>query len=248
MSFIAQLYQAATLVGVVALFDFFERRRPRNVIDRRRDLALNVFALMVVIVAGEGWKELLVAGLGDLGLASAFSPAGLERLPGAVKIVLGIAAADFCLYWVHRAMHRPALWPAHVFHHSIAELWWLSGARTSATHLLLFAVPQVLLAYFVFALSAHEAAAAFSFGVVVNVWIHTNLWVDIGPLQWLLITPNYHRVHHGARGLSNNNLGFVFTVWDRMFGTFVDPDSAGKDFPLGFASTRKRLLRMVAGF
>ena len=88
---------------------------------------------------------------------------------------------------------------------------------------------------------------AFSLGVVVNIWIHANIWVNLGPLQEIFITPNYHRVHHGARGLSNKNLGFILTIWDRMFGTYVSPRSVGKDFALGFIPTRERLLRMLVG-
>ena len=74
-----------------------------------------------------------------------------------------------------------------------------------------------------------------------------NIRVDLGPLQEIFITPNYHRVHHGARGLSNKNLGFILTIWDRMFGTYVSPQSVGKGFALGFIPARKRLLRMIVG-
>jgi sterol desaturase/sphingolipid hydroxylase (fatty acid hydroxylase superfamily) len=96
-------------------------------------------------------------------------------------------------------------------------------------------------------LSVAEAGAAFSFGVVVNIWIHANIWVDLGPLEKVLITPNYHRIHHGAKGLTNKNLGFVLTVWDRMFGTYVAPDATGKDFALFAVPTGKRLVRMLIG-
>jgi sterol desaturase/sphingolipid hydroxylase (fatty acid hydroxylase superfamily) len=43
------------------------------------------------------------------------------------------------------------------------------------------------------------------------------------------------------------NLGFVLTIWDRMFGTYVDPRALETDFALGVISTRKGLLRMIAG-
>ena len=88
----------------------------------------------------------------------------------------------------------------------------------------------------------------FSFGVVVNLWIHTNIWVNIGPLENILITPNFHRIHHGAKGLTRNNLAFVFTIWDRMFGTYVSVSSVGKDFSLLPVPTKNRLLRMIIGF
>ncbi len=243
-----QLFQAAVLIIVVLFFDIVERLRPRIEIDRTRSLSINILALFVVIFAGEAWKTLIKDGLNTLALGSNIVVGSLHQLPSTAKIILGLIIADLCLYWVHRAMHRRVLWPTHTFHHSIEQLWWLSGSRTSLTHLLLFALPQVYLSNYILGLAEWEAAIAFSLGIVVNIWIHTNLFVDLGRLEWLLITPNYHRIHHGGRGLSNMNLGFVFTIWDRMFGTYVDPRTVEKDFPLGAISTRKGLARMIAGF
>jgi sterol desaturase/sphingolipid hydroxylase (fatty acid hydroxylase superfamily) len=242
-----QLYQAITLIVVVLFFHFLERRRPGFQVHRQRDLPLNVLALIIVIVAGEMWKTILVKGLDAFRLDRIIFLDGLHGLASAVKIISGIILADFCLYWIHRAMHRPGLWRTHTFHHSIGEIWWLSGSRTSLMHLFLFALPQVLLAYGLLELAPWEAGVAFSFGVVVNIWIHTNLWVNLGPLEKILISPNYHRIHHGARGLSGKNLGFVLTLWDRMFRTYVNPRSLGKDFALGSVPTHKRLLRMIVG-
>jgi sterol desaturase/sphingolipid hydroxylase (fatty acid hydroxylase superfamily) len=242
----AQLYQAITLILIVLFVDFLERSRPGQAVNRRNRLTLNVLALLITATAGELWKEALHGGLNVLDLDRIFAPAAIRRLPGAARILLGLILADFSLYWVHRYMHRPTLWPTHKFHHSIDELWWLAGSRTSLTHLFLFAVPQVFLAYYIFGLSPVQAGIAFSVGVVVNVWIHANLWVGLGPIEWLIITPNYHRVHHGSKGLSSRNLGFILTVWDRMFGTYIDPQKMGKDFALGFVSTR-HLFRMIIG-
>ncbi len=242
-----ELYQAITFVIIASLFDFLERRHPGFLVERKRDLSLNILAILLVIVGGELCKKLLRYGFNALDLGGIFSQDFFRRLPGAVKIPLGIALGDFSLYWIHRAMHRTGLWRTHAFHHTIGEIWWLAGSRTSLTHLFLFAAPQVFIVYYLLGLTAWEAGAIFSFGVVVNLWIHTNLWVDLGPLEWILITPNFHRIHHGGSGLANNNLGFVFTVWDRMFGTYASPQSTGKNFALFPVPWRKRLLRMIVG-
>ncbi len=243
-----ELYQAITFVIIVLLFDFLERRRPGFLVDRKRDLSLNILAMLLVIVAGELWKKLLLYGFSALDVREVFSQTLFRGFPSPAKIPLGIALGDFSLYWIHRAMHRTGLWRTHAFHHTIGEIWWLAGSRTSLTHLFLFAVPQVFIAYYILGLTAWESGVIFSFGVVVNLWIHTNLWVNLGVLEWILITPNYHRIHHGASGLTNNNLGFVFTIWDRMFGTYVSPQSTGKDFALFPVPWRKRLIRMMIGF
>ena len=245
---IEEIYQAATLILIVGVVDILERTRPRFPVNRRYNLRLNIMAVIVVIFAGELSKGLLIKGFNAMNLSAVLGFAGMGHLPGVVKILAGLVIADFCLYWVHRGMHRlHILWLTHAFHHSIDQLWWLSGSRTSMTHLLLFAAPQVFLGYYVLMLSPVEAAVAFSIGVIVNVWIHTNISVNLGPLEWLLITPNYHRVHHGARGLASKNIGFVLTIWDRMFGTYADPKAIGDGYSLSFIPTSNRLLRLIVG-
>jgi sterol desaturase/sphingolipid hydroxylase (fatty acid hydroxylase superfamily) len=244
---IGQVYQILTLVAVVLIVDVLERRRPGHAVDRRMDLPLNILALAVVIVSGEFLKGLILSGFNAMNIGELIRVGSLSGLPGVLKIILGLILVDFCLYWIHRIMHRPLLWRTHAFHHSLKELWWLSGARTSVTHLFLFALPQILFAYYLLRLSPLEAAVAFSVGVVVNVWIHANLRTDIGSLAWLIITPDYHRVHHGAGRLASQNLGFVLTIWDRMFGTYTDPKRMELDFTLGSVPVRNRLPRMIAG-
>ncbi len=78
--------------------------------------------------------------------------------------------------------------------------------------------------------------------------IHIDVWVDLGPLEWLVITPNFHRIHHGARGFADKNLAFVFAVWDRMFGTYTDPRVTGRDCPVLAVPTTNRLFRMIVGY
>ncbi len=243
-------YELLTLVGSVALFDTWERRRPARLIDKRRDLSLDVVALLVVAVAGTLVKVLIRQGFDATGLHAGFTKLGI--LAGAAsfaRIAAGIIAADFALYWLHRWMHDvPLLWKSHRFHHTIRDLYWLSGARTSVTHLFLFAIPQVLIAREILALSPVESAIAFGIGVVVNIWVHTNLNVDLGPLQWLIITPAFHRVHHGRDFMPSRNIGFMLTIWDRAFGTYLDPRSVPDDYPLGLSPKDEvPLPRMVAG-
>lgn len=243
-----QIYEIVTLIVIVLFIDFLERTRPGFAVNRKRDLTLNICALFVTAFAGEIWKPLILNAGDALRMDELLSITSLSTLPGAIKILLGLIAADFCLYWVHWAMHRPPLWSTHAFHHSIPELWWLSGARTSVTHLFLFAVPQLLLGYYILRFTSTEAGIAFSIGVVVNVWIHANIWVDLGHLEWILITPNFHRVHHGSKGFTRKNLGFILTIWDRMFGTYADPRVTGKDFPLFAVPLKDKLFRLIWGF
>jgi len=241
-----QVDQAVTLFIVVLVIDRWERLRPGYLVDRRRELPLNLLAMGMVIGLGEQAKRIaqVVLGLHRLGASPLPFLAGL---PGAVKVPLAVVLTDFSLYWVHRAMHGRLLWPTHRFHHSIGEVWWLSGARTSFTHLCLFALPQIFIAHVLLRLSTAQVGIGLSLGVAVNIWLHANIRVDLGVLEAVLITPGYHRIHHGAEGMTDKNLGFLFNCWDRMFGTYVNPRAIDLDVPLHAEPTENRLLRMVLG-
>jgi len=243
------LFEAGTLVAFVLIFDTWERLSPGRKVDRRKHLKLDLLALLVVIVAGTFWKSLLLAGYEAADLSRFFTPlAPIHELPSVLKVTIGLVVTDFALFLVHWSMHASdLLWRTHVFHHTIEELYWLSGARTSVTHLFLFALPQVLLAYGVFGLTAGEAAVAFSIGVIINLWVHTNIRVNLGPLSKLIITPDYHRIHHAADSRCNTNYGFILTVWDRLFRRFTDPRRTPDDFPLGLVDPETDTPRLIIG-
>jgi sterol desaturase/sphingolipid hydroxylase (fatty acid hydroxylase superfamily) len=41
-------------------------------------------------------------------------------------------------------------------------------------------------------------------------------------LSWLIVSPNMHKVHHHyTQPLTDTNYGNIFSIWDRIFGTFV---------------------------
>jgi sterol desaturase/sphingolipid hydroxylase (fatty acid hydroxylase superfamily) len=246
------LTQIITFVVAVTGLELWERNRPGFVINKNKGFLLNFTAMLIVIFFGEYAKKIVTAGYNTIHLSSALAGNWLSSLPSIPKMFLAVVFADFCLYWVHRAMHGPLriLWKTHSFHHTIGELWWMAGSRTSFFHLLLFALPQVFIGYYLLRLTIGEATVVLCISTVVNLWLHINVWVNIGPLDWLLITPNHHRLHHGAKGLMRSNLAFVFTVWDRMFGTYANPRTIGKNidvFQVDVPARPVGLIRMMAG-
>ncbi len=52
-------------------------------------------------------------------------------------------------------------------------------------------------------------------------FIHTRLVGKLGVLEYLLVTPSHHRVHHASNEqYLDKNYGDVFIIWDKLFGTF----------------------------
>jgi sterol desaturase/sphingolipid hydroxylase (fatty acid hydroxylase superfamily) len=57
-------------------------------------------------------------------------------------------------------------------------------------------------------------------------------------LEWVFVTPRYHHVHHGDDpALYMRNFGVVFTFWDRLFGTYANPEFVGADIRFGIGKT-----------
>jgi sterol desaturase/sphingolipid hydroxylase (fatty acid hydroxylase superfamily) len=239
--------QIITFIVLVLLFNHLEQRIPGFAVNKRRDLALNIAAMSIVIFGGECAKLLVRAGYNSINLGAVLLGNRVSLLPGAIKIPLTIVLTDFSLYWVHRAIHQPLLWRTHEFHHSIPEIWWLAGSRTSFFHLLFFAVPQVFIGFYLMRLTSLQSGIAISIGIFVNLWIHTNLRVDLGGLERFLVTPNYHRIHHGGQGLASRNMGFVLTLWDHLFGTYLSPRKLGRNYPIAPVPVGKRLPRLMLG-
>lgn len=166
---------------------------------------------------------------------------------------------DFLVYWIHRAMHTsPLLWRTHRFHHLPTRLTWVAGFRASLTQTVLWTAPQYLLFLF-FDFSWKELAAAVAVGLWFQLWEHTrSLWGNRA-VEWIVATPGSHVHHHrrDADGVRAVNFSPVFTLWDRLFGTF-EPSHAARglpaprEYPLGVTGeenpTHRDNLRALAGY
>jgi sterol desaturase/sphingolipid hydroxylase (fatty acid hydroxylase superfamily) len=243
--------QIAAFFLLVAIFELWERLRPARAIDRMADLKIDLLSFSLAVLMNRFSTRAVTT------LANNFLPASvlggwkaIEALPGALRIAMAVVVADFVIYWIHRAQHRfDALWRTHAWHHTIEHLYWFSGFRTSFLHSFLYNIPQAAVPMLIFKLSPFEAAVGYGIGLLIQFWEHTNVRVNIGPLRWIFITPDYHRVHHSATQHCRMNLGTTFSLWDRMFGTYVDPATMPEKFALGLGEPldKKKIPRMLLG-
>jgi sterol desaturase/sphingolipid hydroxylase (fatty acid hydroxylase superfamily) len=64
---------------------------------------------------------------------------------------------------------------------------------------------------------------------IYGILIHTKTVGKLGFLEWFLSTPSHHRVHHASNvKYLDKNMGMVFIIWDRLFGTFAKEDEEVK--------------------
>jgi sterol desaturase/sphingolipid hydroxylase (fatty acid hydroxylase superfamily) len=245
-----QNYQALVFVALAAVFELLERVRPAREIDRWKDLKIDLLSFAVAISVNQLCQVILGAAfVQSMPGPIASGLAGLQSLPAWLRVCLAIVVVDFLIYWIHRAQHRSdLLWRTHAWHHSIERLYWLSGFRTSFFHSFLYAIPVTSVSMIVFDLSPLETSIGYSIGLLIQFWEHTNVRVDVGWLKWIIITPDYHRVHHSTDH-NRSNFGTTFSFWDRMFGTYTDPAIVPLDAPLGLPEPvpAQQMPRMMIG-
>ena len=169
---------------------------------------------------------------------------------------------DFLYYWTHRLQHTRPLWPVHALHHGDPSLnatttfreHWLEDVMRLAT----------IYAPLGFVTLDHPPAGMLLADVGLlyaiayyPIFLHSNVRVGLGPLNWLLATPQLHRIHHSVEPRHRDrNFALFFPLLDVAFGTYWHPkrgeypetgvdEFAGK--PLGLVSFNLYPFRVWAG-
>ena len=148
--------------------------------------------------------------------------AWVRDLPYPVALFLIVLVADLVQYATHRAYHEvPALWRLHAVHHSAKSLDWLAGSRQ---HVLELLITRTLVLAPIFVLGFDKGVID-TYIVIVGfqaVFNHGNVSVRLGPLRYLVVTPNFHHWHHSQDDEAiDKNYAAHFAFIDYLFGTAV---------------------------
>lgn len=129
-------------------------------------------------------------------------------------------ALDFLIYWYHRGGHTiNLLWGAHVTHHQCEQFNLTVAFRNSIFPYLFRGIVLSLLA--VAGYGGEMIILALTINGIWQFGIHTTKIDKLGILEKFMATPSFHRVHHGSNDIYlDKNFGGMFSVWDRLFGTF----------------------------
>jgi sterol desaturase/sphingolipid hydroxylase (fatty acid hydroxylase superfamily) len=136
-----------------------------------------------------------------------------------------VLVADLVQYWTHRAYHEvPLLWRLHAVHHSVKSMDWLAGSRQHIIELLitrtLVLAPIYVLGFSKEVIDAYIVIVGFQ-----AVFNHANVSVRLGPLRYVIVTPNFHHWHHSQdQEALDRNYAAHFAFLDYAFGTAVKAD------------------------
>jgi sterol desaturase/sphingolipid hydroxylase (fatty acid hydroxylase superfamily) len=148
----------------------------------------------------------------------------LGQMPIAAQAAIVFVLIEFGQYWMHRVMHHSVLWLTHGPHHHITQLNAMKGAVGNPLELFLIGLSVVSL--FDFSLPAIFCGT--NLVIAVSSFAHAN--ARFGPPRWysfLFTTIEHHSLHHSV-GFEETRCNYAncFILWDRIFGTYRDGESA----------------------
>lgn len=238
------LLQYAAFFGGLAVFGFLElvlARQAAGTARRRRWPSNFLLTLLNIVILG----AIPVTGLVAANLSSAQGWGILNdpALPFALALLLGVAARSLISYGTHVAMHKvPLFWRVHSVHHSDTAMDISTTVRFHPLEFLV-SVPVTLMAIAVLGIPPVVVIVYEVFDAGMAVFTHANVrfprrferW-----LQWIIVTPDMHRIHHSAwQPETDSNYGATLSLWDHLLGTYrAKTDDALNDMRIGLEDCR----------
>jgi sterol desaturase/sphingolipid hydroxylase (fatty acid hydroxylase superfamily) len=189
--------------------------------DRRLRRALPNIGLTALLVLTNLALSFAAAGASGFAVADRVLP----RLPVWADVLAGIAALDLFAYVAHVLLHRmPLGWRFHRVHHSEEEVDVTTAFRQHPGESMWRVVWQ-LPAIVLFGIPLGIVVVYLTLSAVNAQLEHAN--VRLGEradrlLRLLVVTPNMHKVHHSRiQQETDTNYANIFSVWDRLFGTYT---------------------------
>jgi sterol desaturase/sphingolipid hydroxylase (fatty acid hydroxylase superfamily) len=225
---LANRHELWIVVGIWAVFLAVvragERFMPARAEPRGRRWGANLALGAASAVTGRLLGYWLLPALAVLLAPETWTPSSSPVLPAPARLVAEVLALDLAHYLTHRALHAvPAFWAVHRVHHSDTHVDASTGLRSHPLEAVIVTVPMFAVVW------AGDVSPA---GVVLYVLLraaldvvnHGNISLPRAidrRLRLFAVTPDVHRLHHSCRRPeTDSNYGGLFTLWDRLFGSY----------------------------
>jgi sterol desaturase/sphingolipid hydroxylase (fatty acid hydroxylase superfamily) len=151
--------------------------------------------------------------------------ATLFGLPIVIELILVLFLLDAFNYLKHYSLHR-WFWPFHAIHHNQTLI---SSITHHRRHPLESVIRILFLAPFVW-IQANCATVflANTIHILYSMFIHQHSGISFGWFDRILVSPQYHRIHHLKEPNCHKNLAAMFPVLDQIFRARLLP----KEVPL----------------
>jgi len=228
---IPSLHRSLILVGGISFFWLLEGVLPLYKFSYKKwkHAVPNIFFTLTTVLINFGLAFLLLntadwVKINDFGIIN-----WLPEMPLWLYALLGVILLDFFgAYLAHFVEHKvKPLWMIHLVHHTDHHV----DTTTANRHHPLESVIRFIFTLFgVFVVGAPIAIVMLyqSLSLVATQFTHANIKlprkVD-NALSYFLVSPDMHKVHHHyVLPYTDSSYGNIFSIWDRMFGTFMKLD------------------------
>lgn len=186
----------------------------------------NLFFTMTTVLINLGLAFVLLASAdwvqaNDFGIIN-----WLPEMPLWMYVILGVLFLDFFgAYLPHFIEHKvKPLWMVHLVHHTDHKV----DTTTANRHHPLESMIRfsfTLLGVFVVGTPIAIVMIYQSMSLVFTQFTHANLKLSKGvdkTLSYVIVSPDMHKVHHhNLLPYTDSNYGNIFSIWDRLLGTYM---------------------------
>lgn len=226
-------HRALILVGGITFFWVWESAAPLFRFEYRKwsHALLNIFFTATTIAVNFGLAFILLRA-SDWAVANRVGL--LFLLPETavlLQLVVGLLVLDLISAWLaHWVQHKtPLMWRLHLIHHSDTNVDTTSANRhhpgESVVRFAFTAAGVLVVGAPMWMVFLYQAVS-----VVLSQFNHANITLPPAldrALSWVIVSPDMHKVHHHyVLPYTDSNYGNVFSVWDRLFGTFMSLERA----------------------
>jgi len=216
---------------IFALMASLELLAPRRALTGAKlhrwgtNLGILVAATITARLIGQISGTLVAVGMATLAASKGWGLLNMLALPTGAEIILAIVLLDLAIWLQHVISHKvPFFWRMHRVHHADRDIDLTTALRFHPAEIILSMLYKAVI---VIALGP-AVWAVILFEIILNgsaMFNHANVklpgWLD-SALRTVLVTPDFHRVHHSIhRDEHDNNFGFFLSIWDRLFGTYT---------------------------
>ncbi|MGB0981486.1 MAG: sterol desaturase family protein [Winogradskyella sp.] len=174
------------------------------------------FALAFLLLGVADWVE-----VNNFGLIN-----WLPKLPLWLYVLLGVLLLDFFgAYLAHFVEHKvKPLWMVHLVHHTDHKV----DTTTANRHHPIESVIRflfTLLGVFIIGTPIALVMLYQAMSLVFTQFTHANIKIPKRldkALSYVIVSPDMHKTHHHYRlPYTDSNYGNIFSIWDRLFGTYL---------------------------
>jgi sterol desaturase/sphingolipid hydroxylase (fatty acid hydroxylase superfamily) len=225
---IPSLHRSLLLVGGITFFWILEGALPlfRFTYKKWKHAFPNLFFTATTIVINFSLAFLLLKSADWVQMNHFGIINWLPAMPLWLYVVLGVVLLDFFgAYLAHFVEHKiKPLWMIHLVHHTDHKV----DTTTANRHHPLESMIRFAFTLFgVFVVGAPIAIVMIyqSMSLIFTQFTHANIKMNKRVdkiLSYVIISPDMHKIHHhNMLPYTDSNYGNIFSLWDRIFGTYL---------------------------